>query len=573
MIYFAWILFLFIAALPTQAEKTRLIIMADMGNEPDEEQQMLHMLMYANMFDLEGLIAVSGQHLQAGKPGMKGSLHPDLFVKLIDGYEKVLGNLKTHAQGWPEPDYLRSIVKPGTIEYGITAVGKGKSTPGSNLIKDAILKADPRKLYFVGNAGTNTLAQALVDLEETRSPAEVKSLTQKLIVFENGAQDNAGAWIMGKFPDIAWHRSNNQTYSYGGDGKGIEVEGPFTWEPYARTAVGQHDWADEHVVKNHGALGALYPSRLSNPDKYIEGGGTIPWMNLALHGLSHPEHLYWGGWSGRFSRIRQKNVYSKYGSIRRDEQKYPDFMMFQSDSESEKWTDPVHKDVFESFQVPVWRFRRAMWNDFRARMDWCVKPFAQANHNPIAAVNGDAADTIIHVQALPGQEMDFDASASKDPDGDKLIFHWWVYQEAGTYKNPLSVPQAQNPSTRLLIPKDALGKEIHLILEVRDENPIIPLYDYRRIIINVVDKVTALNRTAPQNESGFQVTFPRRGAQVFTNSGKKPFTVSLQGLTGKTEMTFSLGASQSHTADLKSGLYAVRVTGGSPGMNRVLAVP
>jgi hypothetical protein len=29
-------------------QRTRLIVMADMGNEPDEEQQMTHLLMYAN---------------------------------------------------------------------------------------------------------------------------------------------------------------------------------------------------------------------------------------------------------------------------------------------------------------------------------------------------------------------------------------------------------------------------------------------------------------------------------------------------------------------------------------------
>ncbi|MFC1761420.1 hypothetical protein ACFL6U_05005 [Planctomycetota bacterium] len=28
--------------------------MADMGNEPDEEQQNMHLLMYSNMFDLKG---------------------------------------------------------------------------------------------------------------------------------------------------------------------------------------------------------------------------------------------------------------------------------------------------------------------------------------------------------------------------------------------------------------------------------------------------------------------------------------------------------------------------------------
>ena len=41
--------------------KDRLIVMADMGNEPDEEQQMVHMIMCNNEFDLEGLIAVTGK--------------------------------------------------------------------------------------------------------------------------------------------------------------------------------------------------------------------------------------------------------------------------------------------------------------------------------------------------------------------------------------------------------------------------------------------------------------------------------------------------------------------------------
>ena len=39
--------------------KTRLMILADMGNEPDEMQQMAHMLVCSNSFELEGLIAVT----------------------------------------------------------------------------------------------------------------------------------------------------------------------------------------------------------------------------------------------------------------------------------------------------------------------------------------------------------------------------------------------------------------------------------------------------------------------------------------------------------------------------------
>ena len=82
---------IFCLLLPVQpayaVEKTRLIIMADMGNEPDEEQQMMHMLMYSNMFDLEGLIACSGKYLHDGRDGFKGKVHPELFHELIDGYE------------------------------------------------------------------------------------------------------------------------------------------------------------------------------------------------------------------------------------------------------------------------------------------------------------------------------------------------------------------------------------------------------------------------------------------------------------------------------------------------------
>lgn len=44
--------------------KQRLIILADMGNEPDEVQQMTHMIVCSNEFDIEGLIAVTGKYLR-----------------------------------------------------------------------------------------------------------------------------------------------------------------------------------------------------------------------------------------------------------------------------------------------------------------------------------------------------------------------------------------------------------------------------------------------------------------------------------------------------------------------------
>ncbi len=550
--------FVFFSLSHAEYSKTRVIIMADMGNEPDEEQQIMHMLMYANMFDLEGLIACSGKYLNSDRTGNKGRLHPHLLHNLVDGYAKVIGNLKLHASGWPTPEYLKSIIKSGTLDYGMAAVQPGKSNEASKLMEAAIVKKDPRKLYIVGNAGTNTLAQALVDLDQTRTQAEMDALSRKIIVFENGAQDNAGAWIANKYPDIAWHRSNHQTYAYGGS-NGLGVAGPYTWEPYSRDTFGQHEWAAEHIMKGHGPLGALFPYRGgSKGNHFIEGGGTVPWIGLANHGLAHPEHLYWGGWSGRFSRTKHPNVYSRHNEIKSDESKYGGFKMFEADSEREKWTDPVHGETFDNSDVPVWRFRRAMFNDFRGRMDWCVKPFAQANHNPVAAFNGDKSDTIIRLKALPGQQLFLDASASTDPDNDELEFSWWIYREAGTYGKNIPLPNSKSVSTTLTIPDDALNSETHLILEVQDKSKIVPLTDYRRIVIEVVKELPTASVSEPGEfiASGSPVRFfMHEGLPLIQNQGNFTMEMQIKDLRGATRAELDLAPNRSHYLSLERGVY------------------
>lgn len=466
----------------------RLIVMADMGNEPDEEQQMTHLLMYANMVDLEGLIACSGKYLHADRDDGRTEVHPELFHRLLDGYAKVHANLRQHAKGWPAPDYLRSIIKAGTVDYGIKAVEPGRSNEASKLIEASILKDDPRKLYIVGNAGTNTLAQALVDLNSTHSDEEMGRLCERIIVFENGAQDNSGAWIAEHYPKIAWHRSNHQTYAYGGPGSEDSIQGPYTWEPFQRTADGQNEWAQQHIMSDHGALGACFPSRrMGRRLHFIEGGGTIPWMGLVNRGMTDPERLDWGGWSGRFSPTRHENIFSRHQDIRKDEREYGEFRMFEADSEVETWTDPIHDEKFTGRYVPVWRFRRAMFNDFRGRMDWCVKSYDDANHNPVAAINGDTTDTIVQLKAMPGQTIKLDASASTDPDGDELDFRWWIYSEAGSYSSAITLSEDSANVTNVAIPDDAEGSELHVILTIRDRSDIVSMYDYRRVVINIVD--------------------------------------------------------------------------------------
>ena len=99
-------------------ERARLIVLADMGNEPDEEQQMLHLLMCANELDVEGLIAVTGKFLRPEhKVPYRQKLHPELFTRLNDGYAKVYPKLKLHAAGWPTAEHLHTFTHTCWIVY------------------------------------------------------------------------------------------------------------------------------------------------------------------------------------------------------------------------------------------------------------------------------------------------------------------------------------------------------------------------------------------------------------------------------------------------------------------------
>jgi hypothetical protein len=41
-----------------------------------------------------------------------------------------------------------------------------------------------------------------------------------------------------------------------------------------------------------------------------------------------------------------------------------------------------------SDQATIWRWREAFQNDSAARMDWTIKDYKSANHNPVVTVNG-----------------------------------------------------------------------------------------------------------------------------------------------------------------------------------------
>lgn len=469
-------------------EKGRLIVMADMGHDPDEEQQMTHLLLCTNELDLEGLIAVTGRYFRDNPRDSIKWLMPELFEHLIDGYEAVHPNLLLHDGAYPSPKYLRSIVASGQEGNGIGDVGKGKTSEGSRLITKAVLKDDPRPLYIVANSGSNTLAQALFDYRESHTPKEMADFIAKIRVYDNGGQDSSGAWICREFPNIHWIRSNNQTRAYGGPTN--EDLGPHTWKPYPYSTEGQHQWVKEHVQTNHGALGKRYPNRILRGDYFfVEGGGTIPWMCLVRPGLSDISQTTWGGWSGRFSANKTENVLSGFPIVHANEQQYIPFSLYSENLEVyDTWKDDdgkIHNNEFAA----VFRWRQDMWNDLQTRADWCVKPYEQANHHPHAVINNDTTSQILKVVKNYDETIELDASGSYDPDGDELEYNWWVYPEAGRkpYGKPIKITNANKPKASLKIPFEARTRELHIILEVRDNNNIVPLVDYRRMVVVVTN--------------------------------------------------------------------------------------
>jgi len=469
-------------------DRARLILLDDMGNEPDEVQQMTHVLMCSSEFELDGLLCVTSKFLRPEmKEPYKQKLHPELWHQLIDGYAKVYPNLQLHAAGWPDPDYLHPLVANGQPVYGMGGVGAGKATAGSRLIIAAVTKDDPRPVYFVMNAGNNTLAQALFDFRAAHASAEVKAFVAKLRVFDNEAQDEAGAWICHEFPDIFWIRSRSETTSYGGPSN--TDLGPYVWQPYDQTPQGQDDWANEHIRTGHGALGELYPVRqVARKVYFIEGGGTIPWMGLVCRGLTDISEPSWGGWSGRYTAEKQPNVLSPFADVAAAEQKYFPYAAYTDNGVKDHWTDPADGKTYDNSHAAVWRWRTAMWNDFRARMEWCVQPYSQANHAPQAVLNGDPSHAILRLTARAGDILKFNAAGSTDPDGDALRYSWWIYPEAGRHPDgkELAIKNPANAQIQFTVPADAAGRELHLILEIWDNHPVVPLAAYRRAIIDVV---------------------------------------------------------------------------------------
>lgn len=125
-------------------QKPRLIVLTDIGQDPDDEQSMVRLLHYASEFQIEGLIATADNNASYES----AVIRDDIILKMIDDYEKIEQNLKVHAD-FPDAKALRNSVKKGNSKGGMGVpidqfIGEGFDTEGSEWIIRIVDQEDDR---------------------------------------------------------------------------------------------------------------------------------------------------------------------------------------------------------------------------------------------------------------------------------------------------------------------------------------------------------------------------------------------------------------------------------------------
>jgi hypothetical protein len=396
------------------AAKPRVLVLTDIGNEPDDQMSMIRLLVYSNALQIEGLVATTSTW-------QKAAVKPEIIHTLLDAYEQVQPTLSTHAAGFPTGAALRALVTTGQPAFGMSAVGDGKMTPGARQILAAADRDDPRPLWISIWGGANTLAQALHEARATRTPAAVEQLVSKLRVYAISDQDDAGPWIRREFPALRYvvtpSTTDGEQY-YLATWTGISGDRFYRNAPGADFATFADAWVDANI-RVKGPLGKHYLRPCC-----IHEGDTPAFLGLIDNGLASSLSPAYGGWGGRYV-WRQA-----YGEPRPTWTQGGD--SYPGRDSSRDTVVGADGRSYTSDQATIWRWRRAFQHDFAARLDWTIKSVAEANHNPEVIVNGTSGKAPIEMEAVVGVPITLDASGTRDPDGDALTYRWFFYPEAGT---------------------------------------------------------------------------------------------------------------------------------------------
>lgn len=442
----------------TTDNRRRLLIETDAGGDPDDEQSLVRFLLYANEWDLEGIIA---NRPVTRRPENRNPANTGLDVvrRLIAAYGESWPSLVQHDPRYPTQDSL----------WQRTVAGHNDTDDGVKLILAAVDQDDPRPLWYSDwgtdhGAATNNLRRALDWVLRERGPEGYARFKSKL--------------CLASYDQFAEHTTTLEPpFPIWVDTFRPELQGKRWYHRFsALTAqAGGFDLVRD-VLTGHGPLGELYPTDTTH---WAKEGDTMTFLYLVPTGMNDPNEPLWGSWAGR------------YGPN-------PDFpgKPYCWANQADAWNGTTNRDN------TLARWAADLQNDFRARLDWCVRARAEANHPPHAVLQGSPGEDIQFLTARPGEMLTLDARGSWDPDGNELAWEWFLYHEAGTYTGSVNVTNASPTAATLRIPSDSAGKTIHVMLALRDcGRP--PLAAYRRAVVHVTNgSDEKLPATAAANRDG-----------------------------------------------------------------------
>ena len=458
-------------------DKSRIFVLSDITNEPDDSMSFVRLLTHADMYVIEGIAAVTSWWLNA-------TTAPEEMEKIVSKYEQVRENLQSHSDGeFPPAAYLISRIKSGAKTYGLEAIealeAGGEISDGAKLLIDRV-DASKERLYVQAWGGVNTLAEALWHVRKTRDADELAEFVSRISLYTISDQDDTGPWIRTEFPKLRYIISIHGWNQYGESiWTGIATATP---EGGPDPSLVSDEWLAENI--QIGTLGAEYP------DVVYTMEGDTPSMLFNMHnGLNVPEHPEYGGWGGRYT---------------------PVWIGGQQFSNAIDTVEGVDGKQYKSGQATIWRWREAYQHEFAARMQWTLHArdsAANATHPPLVFVNGTCGDAPYEVEAKPGTSITFDATGTwnQDTNGtDGLEYNWVQYKDA-TFSH-LNVLGAWN----ITVPAESGGKTVvvdlppeeescqkvrnqdysvcqiyHLVLEVKNTAGAFPMTRYRRVLIKI----------------------------------------------------------------------------------------
>lgn len=324
------------AGLPA-AERPRLAVLTDIGGDPDDQQAMVRLLLYANEFEIEALIASAS--------GTRGELKtyvtkPELIREIVQAYSEVLPNLKRHAEGWSAPEQLMQCVKTGNPQRERAHIGDGHDTEGSRWLVDRIdAGTESRPLNVSIWGGQTDLAQALWRVKHDRGPDGLRTFVGRFRAYDIDDQDGIAAWMRAEFHGMRYilAKSLPQRDKREGTYRGMYLTGD--------ESLTSREWIERNI-HSHGPLGQLYPMKTwtaPNPHGCMKEGDTPSWFFFLPLGGNDPNDPTKPGWGGQFQR------------------------------EPDGWyRDLPAKERFDP-RTTVSRWRADFQKDFAKRMAWCVR--------------------------------------------------------------------------------------------------------------------------------------------------------------------------------------------------------